>query len=215
MAEDEASSGSERTTDPDGDDGDRGRPDLADQRGVERVYQPAEDSRLLAEAATGFVEPGDRALDVGTGSGYVAEALSAAGADVLASDVNPHACRQARERGVAAVRADLVAPFREDAFDVVTFNPPYLPTDEDREWDDWMEEALSGGRDGRRLIDPFLEDLHRVLVPGGLGFVVLSSLTGIDGVRDYARRNGLLTREVASEKHPYERLVVLELTANH
>ena len=188
------------------------RPALADQRDVETVYQPAEDSKLLADTAVPYAEEGDWVLDMGTGSGYVAHRLSEeTGATVVGSDLNPNACRQARDAGVPVVRGDMVTHFREDAFDVVVFNPPYLPTDPDREWDDWMEAALSGGESGREVIEPFLDDLRRVLAPDGDAFLLISSLTGIDAVREYARRHGLTTMELAEESHPYERLVVLHL----
>lgn len=187
-------------------------PPLADQRDLDRVYQPAEDSRLLAAAAADYVGGDDRVLDLGTGSGYVARELAdATGARVVGSDLNPHACRQALEAGVPVVRADGLSAFRDGAFDAVVFNPPYLPTDADREWNDWMETALSGGPDGRAVVEPFLEELRRVLAPGGEALVLVSSLTGIEAVRDHARANGLTTMEVASESHPYERLVVLHL----
>ncbi|WP_372480707.1 HemK2/MTQ2 family protein methyltransferase [Halomicrobium sp. HM KBTZ05] len=188
---------------------DDGRPSLATQRDTETVYQPAEDSDLLARTARSHAAPGDRGLDVGTGSGYVAETLAEAGVDVVASDLNPDACREAAARGVAAVRADLLDPFRDDAFDLVTFNPPYLPTEPDKEWDDWMEHALSGGKDGRRLVDPFLEAVERVLAPGGRVFLLISSLTGIGDVQRYAHERGLAGEIVADEAHPYERLVVI------
>jgi release factor glutamine methyltransferase len=150
---------------------------------------------------------------VGTGSGYAAGRLGEeTGASVVATDLNPHACRQAHRRtGVPVVRANLVDPFRAGVFDAVLFNPPYLPTDPDREWDDWMEAALSGGESGRAVVEPFLADLRRVLSPDGDAFLLVSSLTGIEAVRDVARTNGLTTMEAASESHAFERLVVLHL----
>ncbi|EMA29765.1 HemK2/MTQ2 family protein methyltransferase [Haloarcula japonica] len=186
------------------------RPSLADQRGVESVYQPAEDSDLLARTARERVEAGDTVLDVGTGSGYVAATLADAGARrAVGVDVSPLACREAADNGVPVVRGDLVEPFQRDAFDIVTFNPPYLPTPSEQEWDDWMEHALSGGDDGRRLVDPFLETVERVLAPGGEGLMLVSSLTDPDAVRAYASEQGLASEQLASEKHPYEALVVL------
>ncbi|MCU4799694.1 class I SAM-dependent methyltransferase [Halobacteria archaeon HArc-gm2] len=193
---------------------DRDRPSLADRRETPDVYQPAEDSHLLATAAREGVAAGDRALDVGTGSGYVADELAAAGADVVASDLNPAACRQARERGLPVVRADLLDPFRDGAFDVVTFNPPYLPTDPDNEWGDWMETALSGGEDGRAAIDPFLDDVDRVLAPDGAAYLLVSSLTDPDAVRERAAANGLDATEVEREAYPFERLLVLRLSVS-
>lgn len=188
------------------------RPPLADRRDTDRVYQAAEDSRLLAETAVGHLQASDLVLDVGTGSGYVARRIGEeTGARVVASDVNPHACRQAAGEGVAVVRADLLGPFRAGTFDAVVCNPPYLPTAGDTGWGDWMERALSGGESGRGVVEPLLADLRRVLAPGGDGFVLVSSLTGVDAVRDCARENGLTTMEAASEAHSFERLVVLHL----
>lgn len=190
--------------------------DLADRRGLDDVYQPAEDSRLLAEAIEEYVSDGDTLLDVGTGSGYVATVAADRGADVVGSDVNPHACRAASERGVPVVRTNLADAFQDDVFDVVVFNPPYLPTPPEMERDDWFERALSGGESGRAVVAPFLDTVGRVLAPDGTVFLLVSSLTGIEAVTDRAADNGFAADTVAAEKHPFERLVVLRLiTAEH
>jgi len=189
--------------------------DLAARRGLDSpVYDPAEDSRLLAEVAVDRLEAGDVALDVGTGSGYVASTVAAeTGATVYGCDVNPHACRRARDAGVPVVRTDLVSGFREGSFDWVLFNPPYLPTPPEVEGDDWMEAALSGGEDGRRVVDPFLDSVRRVLAPDGRVLLLVSTLTDVDAVSERAAANGLVAEEVASESFPFERLVVLELVS--
>ncbi|WP_172861713.1 HemK2/MTQ2 family protein methyltransferase [Halopenitus persicus] len=189
--------------------------DLAERRGTETtVYQPAEDSGLLAEAA--IAEATGRVLEVGTGSGWVAERIAEADAtgdlEVVASDVNPHACEQARERGLETVRASLLDPFRDGVFDTVAFNPPYLPTDPDNEWDDWMETALSGGRTGRELIEPFLADVGRVLTPGGRVLLLVSSLTGYEAVIDRVEAAGFAHEVVREESYPFETLSILRLT---
>lgn len=185
--------------------------DLADRRDLAQVYQPAEDSRLLAETAADHVGEGDRVLDVGTGSGYVATVAEEAGADVVGVDLNPLACREARDHGVPVVQANLTDPFRDAVFDAVLFNPPYLPTPPADERDDWMEYALSGGEDGRAVIEPFLDAVGRVLAPGGVVLLLVSTLTGLDAVVDYAADRGLSASEIASEKHAFERLLVLRL----
>ena len=205
---------------------DGSRDSLADRRGAERkVYQPAEDSGLLAAA---IEERGHgRLLEVGTGSGWVAERATDVDAvgEVVASDRSPHACQAARKRAAAdgsvgsdpsfsVVRADLLAPFDDAAFDTVAFNPPYLPTDPENEWDDWMERALSGGESGRELIEPFLESVGRVLAPGGVVLLLVSSLAGYDAVLEYAADCGLDADHsaVVEESYPFETLSVVELT---
>lgn len=186
--------------------------DLADRRGMEtEVYQPAEDSLLLAEEATARFGPGDRVLEVGCGSGIVAERVAGSGATVVAADVNPHACQAAADRGVATVRANLVEPFRSSSFNGVLFNPPYLPETSETNSGDWMSVALSGGAHGRALINPFLDTVRRVLRGDGEVLLLVSSLTGIEAVRERARRNGLSSSVAAEDEFPYERLVVLAL----
>ncbi|NUC71437.1 methyltransferase [Haloterrigena sp. SYSU A558-1] len=189
---------------------------LEDQRDVETdVYQPAEDSHLLADAACEALADADEGsvvLEVGTGSGYVAGRIDdETPARVIAADLNPHAVRQARLAGLEAVRADLVAPFADGALDAVAFNPPYLPTEPDNEWDDWMERALSGGEDGRAVIDPFLADVGRALAPDGSVYLLVSSLTGVDEVVEEAGAHGFSAAAVADESFPFETLTVLEL----
>jgi release factor glutamine methyltransferase len=209
------------------DAGEDTRSGLAERRGVDtKVYQPAEDSGLLASAV---VDRGrGRLLEVGTGSGWVAERAvrdAEAVTRVVASDLSPHACHEARLRSVAAtgdgtnvppafdvVRADLVDPFAADAFDTVAFNPPYLPTDPENEWDDWMEQALSGGETGRELVDPFIDSVGRVLAPGGVVLLLVSSLTGYEAVLDRAESRGFTHEVVVEESYPFETLSVVALT---
>ncbi|TKX75800.1 methyltransferase domain-containing protein [Halorubrum sp. GN11_10-6_MGM] len=196
------------------DDRNTGKDDggLASRRGLDEVtvYQPAEDSGLLAEAAV--AEAQGRVLEVGTGSGWVAERVATErDLDVVGSDLNPHAARQARDRGVEAVVADLCSPFRADAFDTVCFNPPYLPTDPENEWDDWMEHALSGGESGRELIEPFLADVGRVLAPDGVVLLLVSSLTGYDEVLALVEDARFAHEVVVEESFPFETLTVLAL----
>ena len=186
---------------------------LAARRGLaEPVYEPAEDSGLVAAAAADHAS--GRVLEVGTGSGWVAARVAESESieQVIGSDVNPHACRAARDRGVAAVRADLVAPFGTDSFDTVVFNPPYLPTDPASALDDWQERALSGGESGRALIEPFLADLGRVLRPDGVGVLLVSSLAGFGAVVEHAVECGFDCETVREESYPFETLSVLRLT---
>ena len=186
---------------------------LEDRREMPTVYEAAEDSRLLADAAVERVDGDERVLEVGVGSGYVARRLrEATGARVVGTDVNPDACAAAREEGVEALRANLADPFAAASFEVVLCNPPYLPTPPEREWDDPLEDALSGGEDGRRVVRPFLADVGRVLAPAGRGYLLVSSLTGLEAVAELAADAGLEVEEVAEESFPFERLVVLEIT---
>lgn len=182
------------------------------------VYQPAEDSELLGQVAVEQIVSADRVLEVGTGSGYVAQRVhEETGASLIATEINPHACRQARNRldpSVDIIRTDLIACLT-DKFDVVLFNPPYLPTDPAVEGEDWMEHALSGGPDGQRVIEEFLERVERVMAPDGCVYLLASSLTDLEDVRACAEKNGFDARIIAEDSIPFETLAIFEITLVH
>lgn len=93
------------------------------------VYKPREDSRLLRETVTDLDLEAKKFLDMGTGTGYVAEAALNKGADVTAVDIDPEAVEAARNRlpsSADVIRSDLFENV-QDSFDVIVFNPPYLP----------------------------------------------------------------------------------------
>ncbi|MFW6448466.1 MAG: HemK2/MTQ2 family protein methyltransferase [Halobacteriota archaeon] len=173
------------------------------------VYRPAEDSELLAEAAIDQVEVGRLVVETGVGSGFVADRLRAArDVAVVGSDVNPHACTAARERGLPVVRGTLLSFVATDAVDVALFNPPYLPAVPGLT-DDWLERAIAGGPSGDEVLLAWIEDLPRVLRPGGFGLGLVSSVVGRERVEAHAAQAGLSVTEVASRRLPYERLWVL------
>lgn len=186
---------------------------LADRRGVEtEFYEPAEDSRLLARSVVDDLSGSPLVVDVGTGSGYVGAVIrDETDAEVVGSDINPKACRRARERGLPVVRADLVQAFCGGSVDVVVFNPPYLPVDPSAEWDDWFEVALSGGESGREVIEAFLNDVGRVLAGDGWVYLLVSTFTGVDRVVEYAGACGFSVVALADVSYPEETLSVLKL----
>ncbi len=100
---------------------------------------------------------------------------------VVATDINPHAVFCAQKKGIEVVQNDLFSGIR-GTFDLILFNPPYLPTLPEDRIDDWLEYALDGGMSGREVIIRFAEDAGRVLAPGGRILLLISSLTGLPEV---------------------------------
>ncbi|NVO67623.1 HemK2/MTQ2 family protein methyltransferase [Methanofollis tationis] len=177
----------------------------------DQVYAPAEDTFLLRDAALAGVKPDDRVLEVGCGSGAVSAALLGRAASVVATDINPHAVRAARTLGVETVRTDLMAGVR-GPFDLVLFNPPYLPTAPEERIDDWLEYALDGGPTGRETIERFAADVGRVIAPFGRILLLVSSLTGPEEVQKIFSGLGYIVLLAAKERVEGEDLLVLRIS---
>ena len=96
-------------------------------------------------------------------------------------------------------------------FDLILFNPPYLPTLPEDRIDDWLEYALDGGTTGREVIERFAEEAGRVLAPDGRILLLISSLTGLPEVRDIFYRQGFISEIVVKEKVEDENLYVLKI----
>jgi release factor glutamine methyltransferase len=123
-------------------------------------------------------------LELCTGSGAVALAAAAAGADVTAVDVSRRSVAtvrlNARLRGVRvrALRGSLFEPVAGRQFDLIATNPPYVPAAGDTLPTRGPERACDAGRDGRALIDPICDAAADHLRPGGALLMIHSSLCG-------------------------------------
>jgi release factor glutamine methyltransferase len=171
------------------------------------VYDPGDDSFLLVDAALKEARPGDKVLEIGTGSGIVSLFVKDI-ADVVATDINPGAARNARLNGVQVVRTDLFNGICA-RFDLVIFNPPYLPTSDEERLNSWLNRAFDGGTTGRAEIERFLMNIDEILVPGGRVLLVISSLTGIDETKKLFEGHGFSVEIISSKKVSFENLVVL------
>jgi len=176
------------------------------------VYEPEDDSYMLVDALLSMDLKGKRVLDMGTGTGIIAIAAAQAGADVTAVDVNPLAVRcceeNARRNGVR-VRTILSNLFErvDGIYDVITFNPPYLPgTKDDPDYD----LAWSGGENGRAVVDRFLVQFPPHLAESGVLLLVQSSLNDPDRTKQVLENLGFCVRIVRQKGYFYEKLYVLE-----
>jgi len=180
------------------------------------VYEPAEDSFLLADVALKEAKPGMRILEIGTGSGFVSAVLLANLKEIrlVATEINPHASRCAKMNGVEVIRTDLFRGIKsknpETLFDLILFNPPYLPTSEEEKVPGWLNYAFDGGISGRDTLERFLDEVRDYLKPGGEILVLISSITGLDAVKEKMETLGFAVEVVARKKVSFEELIVVK-----
>jgi release factor glutamine methyltransferase len=155
------------------------------------VYNPAEDTYLLLEHV--HPRPGESVLELGTGCGIIALSCAKAGAFVVASDVNPHAvhnCRLNLEQNLTHLQhpidireGDLFSVVHPgERFNLIVFNPPYVPTPQDESLGRWFDLATSGGPDGLQVTAQFLRAVSRYLAPRGRAYTIISSRSPLSKV---------------------------------
>jgi release factor glutamine methyltransferase len=149
-----------------------------------RVLIPRPDTETLVEVGlerTRHASMYARVLDLCTGSGCVAVTLARQRptTTVTGADVSEAALAVARDNAlrlgaynVAFVASDLFANV-SGHFELVTANPPYIPTPEIATLDPDIRSfephlALDGGERGLSLVERIVADAPRFLVPGGV-----------------------------------------------
>ncbi|MCO6040525.1 HemK2/MTQ2 family protein methyltransferase [Thermococcus alcaliphilus] len=174
-----------------------------------QVYEPAEDTFLLAESLK--VKEGDVALDVGTGTGIIVLLMAKKAKFVLGVDINPLAVELAKENarlnGITNVefrQSDLFENV-EGKFDIITFNAPYLPGEPEEP----IDLALVGGESGREVLDRFLEGFPHYLKENGVVQIVQSSITGIEETLKKLESKGFIAEITAKERYFFEDIVVI------
>jgi release factor glutamine methyltransferase len=179
---------------------------------AENVYEPAEDSFLLANAALETASNGMKVLEIGTGSGFVSAVLQAnKKIKLIATEINPFAALCARSNGIEVIRTDMFAGIKEkNDFDLIIFNPPYLPTSEEEKVPGWLNYAFDGGINGRDSIKPFFQHVTKHLKSDGIILLLISSLTGIEEVKSEISKFNFESQIIAREKCSFEELLVIK-----
>jgi len=179
-----------------------------------QVYEPSEDTFLLAEAVLSEIVNSERVLEVGCGSGLISAIIkSNTGASVVGIDINPFAVKCSRENEVETIRCDLLGPIK-GKFDIILFNPPYLPTNEDERTEGWLNVALDGGNDGRKIIYRFIKEAGNFLAENGKILLLVSSLGGIEDIKSNIQSLGFTVKEKVKERFDFEQLVIFVASKN-
>lgn len=183
-------------------------------RTEEDVYEPAADTELLVRSIR--LRGGERVLEIGTGTGLVAIHCAKHGGRVTATDVCSGALALTRENAdsnevhLDLREGDLFDPV-EGVFDVVIFNPPYLPTAPEDLIHSPLDRALDGGSDGTEVALRFIQQLPPHLAEDGRAYLVVSSLQDMARIEAELVRQGLAARKTGSESFDFETISVLEL----
>src|SRR3989344_4083548 len=169
------------------------------------IYEPREDSFLLEKAVRRFSKK-RKVLEIGCGSGTQLEAARASGAlEVLGVDSDAESVEFCREKGLNVIESNLFKNV-EGKFNLIIFNPPYLPSDEREDYESSL--ATSGGKKGDEIILRFLKEVGNYLDDDGIILLVVSSLTPIERIEKILSEQNFEKEVVVSENFFMEKLFV-------
>ncbi|MAG47500.1 hypothetical protein CL617_02750 [archaeon] len=173
------------------------------------MYEPQEDSYLLLKCVKKYCK--DKVLDLGCGSGILSEEALKYSKDVLSVDVNSEVVKYCKEKGLNVRQSDLFSNVKEK-FDLIIFNPPYLPEKELEKRE--TSAVVSGGKKGYEIIERFLEQIKEHLTENGKVLLLFSSLTNKEKIDSLISKNNLKFKLIEEEKLFFEKLYVYLIFEN-
>lgn len=181
----------------------------------EDVYEPAEDSFLLAKHAKKLK---GRILEVGCGCGFVSLecAVSHPSNIIEGVDINLAAIVLARKNAknnhiknakfyVSNLFSNVIGKY-----DYILFNPPYLPTIEGDRIAGRLNLAFDGGIDGLVVVREFAGKAAKYLKKAGSVYMIASSLAGIGKIKKLFNKNGFKVDVIEEESFFFEKIALLK-----
>jgi len=178
------------------------------------VYYPQEDSIFFADTIRRYLKSHSglkKILDVGCGSGFLGILISKlTGSEIFCVDVNEDAVKttkkNAKKNGakLCVLKSNLFEKI-EDKFDLIIFNPPYIPVEDKNVMgrNQWSDPGLS-------TIKRFVKTAKNYLSKKGRILMLISSITGEKEVVKFFKDNNFKVKIFATKKIPWEKLLIIE-----
>jgi len=172
------------------------------------VYPPSEDTFLLLEALEKEGIKDKECLEIGVGSGVITEFLAKSN-NVEGVDINLKAIEITRNKckNCRIFYSDLFSNIKKK-YDVIVFNPPYVP--EERKFDDIFDRSWHGGKNGREVIDKFLDEFDSFLDLDGKMYLLHSSLCDLKKTLRILKEKSFKIEALKSKKLFFEELIVIK-----
>lgn len=175
------------------------------QNKLAETYTPAEDTFFLAEHIA--TQKGGSALEIGTGSGYLAKILQQNFNLVVATDIDFVALKSQQEKIQNNVCCDGANALAQK-FDLVVCNLPYLPSEK------IIDKTTDGGPEGLMVPLSIIRSASTCVKSGGKILFLTSSLANYQRLMEKTRSMGFSVTIAAKKKLFFEELIIVEAINN-
>lgn len=197
-------------------------PDLShlSRQDYEHIYEPAEDSFLLMDAlwkdrtmlnSVAITAP--LLLEIGSGSGIISTYLHTAVLPLqecisYATDINPKAAAATTGTFTRnAVRGEVILMNLSSAFrltklkfDILIFNPPYVPSESEEMDGEGLSRSWAGGKHGREVLETFFPEIGNVLSATGVFYLVALESNDVPYIRNHLKKIANLNSAIALQR---------------
>jgi len=181
------------------------------------IYQPLEDSRLLQDTLKEYLKKiptNIKILDMGSGSGIQAQTCKDLKfKNILTSDINPEAIKHLKKEKFKTILSNLFSKIpKTKKFDLIIFNPPYLPEDKREPSDSRLQ--TTAGKKGYELIIKFLKQAKKHLTKNGKIILLFSSLSKPKIIISESKKQNYTIKKLNQTSLFFEKLFVYEFLKN-
>ncbi|MCF7871762.1 methyltransferase [Candidatus Woesearchaeota archaeon] len=174
------------------------------------MYEPAEDSYLLKETTKQHCKKNKikSSLDIGTGTGIIAEELAKHSEKVVAIELDLDTIKKIKNKlnkKIKLIHSDLFENIPKQKFDVITFNPPYLPKGDYPE-----DKELTSGKTGLNTTIKFLKQAKEYLSKNGTILFIASSHAEIELLEKTMKKLKYGFKELKKQHIFFEDIMVYE-----
>jgi release factor glutamine methyltransferase len=170
------------------------------------MYKPREDSFLLLKHIKDYINKENIILEVGTGSGILAQEATKYAIKVVACDIDKQLIKKLKEKSkdkkIHFIHSDLFSNI-DGKFDLIIFNPPYLLSGKIKYRD------IDGGKKGIEVIEKFLVGAKNYLEKKGKILLLCSSLN--KNVENLFKKYNYKFKKIDKQNLFFEKLFVYEL----
>jgi release factor glutamine methyltransferase len=146
---------------------------------------------------------------MGTSSGFILRELSKNFSIVVGTDIDFYSLKLILKmsRNERVICCDAATALRNIKFDMIVFNPPYLPNTNNN-----VDKTVDGGPTGIELSIHFLISAIGKLTNNGKILMLVSSLSDTEKLDRFIEKNNLMMKKIAQKDLFYETLKIIELS---
>ncbi len=193
---------------------------------MEKFYDPSDDTfmiyKVLKEELKKPKNTNLNICEIGVGSGYTISKLANEfkSNTYFGSDINPYAINETKRRfneinsNIILNNKSFFSGFNKNKkFDIIYFNTPYLPMEENDNWEDLklIDKAIYGGKKGYEVIEEFLKNIYNNLSISGSCYILFSSLSDQKHIENILSNLCFEFKEIKRENHFFEELIIFKI----